>query len=82
MAYPAHKHVVTVRTMASVTSRMASVPPAVHQGIMEEYVKMPVVTVRQGQYVRMWMDYVLGAVLAMRKTCVTKVFIYISSSNT
>ena len=52
-AWTAQEHVATVRTMASVTSRMASVPPAVHQGIMEEYVKMPVVTVRWEQSVMM-----------------------------
>ena len=53
MAWTVQEHVATVRTMASATSGMESVLPAVHRGIMEEYVKMPVVTVRWGQFVRM-----------------------------
>ena len=53
MAWTVQEHVVTVKTMSSVTSQMASVPPAVHQGTTEGSVCWPVATVRQGQCVSM-----------------------------
>ena len=53
MAWIVQEHVATVRTMASVTSRMAPVPPAVNRGTTEGSVCWSVVTVRQGHSVRM-----------------------------